>query len=411
MNTKSIAVLMIPVFVTSLHAAMLAQDTVVVRADNVPLWGEGARLTEDLRIGMLDGPDEYIFGRVGALAVRDDGSIYVFDYQVPVIRQYNAAGNYVRDVGREGSGPGEYRTVLGMHVLRNGRLAVWDVGNTRVTVYDSAGNDLDSYRVPSSIHTANPFAVDTIGNFYVVATDRIRMQGGVVREGQGGRAAVRRLVGEIPKLLIKVSLAGDVLDSISRPAEDKGPACVLMTAEGRRWNFPTAVRYAWSNLGYLVVGRNDEYAFDLQIPGGPVRRIVRDVEPVRIRRAERIQWEAWTRLFERRGDETYPPIPETKPAYRDLYVDEDGRIWVDRYVAAVKREAKPREPGDDRPLSEWREPSTFDVIGPDGSYFGTVVVPENTTIMVRRGDHAWGVHRGEFDEQYVVRFKINRQTR
>ena len=92
--------------VMCMYTTVAAQDTVVVRVASAPQWGVEARLAEDLRIGMLDGPDEYIFGFIGSLAVRLDGSIYVYDYSVPIIRQYNSVGRHVRDIGRNGEGPG-----------------------------------------------------------------------------------------------------------------------------------------------------------------------------------------------------------------------------------------------------------------------------------------------------------------
>ncbi|MGD2152751.1 MAG: 6-bladed beta-propeller [Gemmatimonadales bacterium] len=405
LQSMSALVIMTVVASAFLGPDVSAQDTVVVAAESAPVWGDDARLVRDLRIGVLEGPDEYIFGDIVAVAVGLNGSIYVYDSQVPVIRQYGPAGRYVRDVGRDGQGPGEYLGVMGMHVLRDGLLAVWDGENTRITVYDSAGNYLDSHRVPTTVtYMANIFAVDTAGYFYIKVVDRSRI--GRTPVAHEIRAGQMTSTGERPTALVRVSPGGQVLDSIPLPLEEKGAAFHLATVEGPRWNFPTAVRYAWSNRGYLVVGRNDRYAFDLLIPGGPVRRIVRDYQPVRTHRAERAQWDAWARYFERGGGEKYPPTPETKPAFRDLYVDEDGRIWVDRYVEAVKRDVEPREPGDERPLYEWHEPSTFDVIGPDGTYLGTVVVPERTRIVVRRGDRVWGIEMGKFDEQYVVGFQV-----
>ena len=90
-----------------------AQDTLVVRADNPPSWGLNLRTVEEVRIGALEGPEEYVFGRVQSIAVGLDGTIYVTDDQVPVIRCYDSDGSYLGDVGREGSGPGEYMRIRG----------------------------------------------------------------------------------------------------------------------------------------------------------------------------------------------------------------------------------------------------------------------------------------------------------
>jgi len=392
---------------TVLHAApAAAQDTVVVHANNPPVWGEDVRFTEELRIGMLEGPEEYTFGGISSVAVGNEGNMFVLDYQVPAIRRYDSEGRYLGDVGRPGQGPGEYRAVLGMRVLHNGHLAAWDVGNTRITVYDTAGQYIDSHRVPSGLYTSETFFVDTAGYYYVLATDMGRRRHVPLREQRTARGVVTLGGGEVPKLLIKVSPAGDLVDSIRLPLEEKGPAFVLMTADGARWNFPTAVCYTRSPLGYAVLGRNDPYAFDIAMANGSVTRVERDYEPVALHRQERNQWEARADRFERRGAERFDAIPSRKPAYRDLYVGDDGRIWVERYVEAVKRDVKPREPGDTRPILEWREASSFDVFEPDGTFLGSVTAPESTRILVRRGDRVWGVYRDDYDVEYVVRFLV-----
>jgi hypothetical protein len=68
----------------------------------------------------------------------------------------------------------------------------------------------------------------------------------------------------------------------------------------------------------------------------------------------------------------------------------------------------PRLSDDAPPPLTWRDVPTFDVFESSGRLLGTVIVPSNTRIMFSRGDLVWGVTRGEFDEPYVVRFRIER---
>src|SRR5688572_28247484 len=93
------------VWLAASHSA--AQDTLVVRTDNRPDWGNNISLVREIRIGQLDGPAEYTFGRVTSVTAGPDGSIFVADAQVPVVRQYNATGAHIRNWGRQGRGPGE----------------------------------------------------------------------------------------------------------------------------------------------------------------------------------------------------------------------------------------------------------------------------------------------------------------
>ncbi len=386
-------------------ASAAAQDTVVVRADNAPVWGEHPQLVEEVRIGMLDGPDEYLFGSIGAVAVGHDGTIFVYDGQVPVIRQYDPSGTYVQDVGRDGAGPGEYRVVLGMDVLRSGQLAIWDPRNMRITVYDPAGRYVDDHHVTSGFFGPNAFSVDTAGNFYVRTVDLRRLPGGQMERRV--TPAGPTVVGPIPYALIRVSPSGQVIDSVHFPLEEPTRAFVLATPEGYRGPFVEEPCHTWSPHGYLIVGYNSRYAFDLLLPRGPVRRIERSYEPVEVTGEERDQWETWADFFARRpGAERFGPIPREKPAFRGLSADEEGRIWVDRYVTATRRDAPRRAGGSERPQYLWREPPTFDVITPEGAFLGTVVLPPNTSLDVQRGMQVWAVQQGESGEEYVVRFRI-----
>ncbi len=356
-------------------SAAIAQDTVVVRADNPPEWGHDIRVIEELRIGAVDGPDEYIFGSIRSVTVREDGSIFVYDQQVPIIRHYSPDGEYVRDIGREGAGPGEYRRVDGMYILPDHRLAILDARSSRISVYDSSGTFLESVRLDGRPDGSNPFVVDTAGNFYVRTMD---LRGaGLRREGGAGP----------PRHFVNISGRGVGSDTIPIPSSEPTSAVFIMsTREGSRVPFLDGPVSAMSNRGYLVVGHNRTYALDLRSLNGRVRRITRDVAAERVKREERAQWEAfeaWSNsMLRQRGapPRDYPSVPATKPYFRGLAVDADGRIWVDRYAEAMKHEVKPREPGDDRPPYEWREPPTFDVIRPDGRFLGTVVLPKDTRI-------------------------------
>jgi hypothetical protein len=100
-------------------------------------------------------------------------------------------------------------------------------------------------------------------------------------------------------------------------------------------------------------------------------------------------------------------VPSVKPVFHDLSIGDDGRIWVRRYVAAQKRNDLPAPRGANPPPPiTWREPPTFDVFEPSGRFLGTVVLPHRTYLWIRKGATMWGVTHGEFDEIYIVRYRL-----
>ncbi|UCC74408.1 MAG: hypothetical protein JSV86_07585, partial [Gemmatimonadota bacterium] len=96
--------------------------------------------------------------------------------------------------------------------------------------------------------------------------------------------------------------------------------------------------------------------------------------------------------------------------YSYFRVGDRGRIWVRRHTLARKDDLvePPSEESNEPPPISWVEPDVYDVFEPDGTYLGEVRFPWRTSPLVVRGDTAWGVRRGEFDEQYIVRLVISR---
>ncbi|MFQ5688689.1 MAG: hypothetical protein ACE5HQ_00265 [Gemmatimonadota bacterium] len=132
-------------------------DTVVVRTVHGSVWGTDAQLVEEVRVGRLDGPDEYTFGDIIALAVDSVGAIYVSDRQTPALRKYGPDGAYLATFGRRGGGPGEYeRPDGGLAVLPDGRVLLRDPANGRIDVYGPDGEYVTEWRIQGGMYTRRP---------------------------------------------------------------------------------------------------------------------------------------------------------------------------------------------------------------------------------------------------------------
>lgn len=378
-----------------------AQDTIVFRADNPPVWGDDLELVEEIRIGALEGDPNYVFGSVSGVAPAPDGSVYVADSQIPAVRRYDGEGRWLADIGREGEGPGEYLYPRGIAYPPSHHLMVYDVRARRLTVYDEAGDHLDSFHTRSGLYSGDIFEADTAGHAYVknVAAD-VR----TLDEGDPW-----------PMEWLRFAPDGSLIDTIAVPPEDKvGPGYVLAGRGGYFRPFTVMTVSTMSPHGYLVTARNDAYALHRPLQDGRILRIERSVEPVPVLPEERRQWEAISDYFEERPSVergAYPSIPDVKPVIRHLFADMEGRIWVARYAQAEHRPHTPEEKAErgNRPDFEWRQPLVWEVFSPGGSFLGRVTLPPRTTLVAARGDLVWGVQWGEFREDYVVRLRIRRR--
>ena len=362
-------------------------DTTIVTTTSGSVWSE-ASLVEELRIGTLDGAEEYIFGGILALTPDGGGGVYAFDGQVPALRHYDSTGAYVGTIGGKGAGPGEYQdAVLGMAVRPDGRLMLRDARNSRLNLYDPDGKPSDHWRVADGLFTSDALLVDTAGHSYL----KILLE-----------PPERNRPWKIG--LLHLDETGAIVDSI------EPPTIVGEPTDGGGTFIPGKL-WARSPHGFTVVGVPRAYEFEVRHPDARVVRVRRPHTPVALLPEEKAELEAqadWMR--ENQGQflsSDIPDIPGTKPAYAEIRAAADGRIWVRRHVTAVKQGEEEAEPDPGRPPRRlWREPSVYDVFEADGTYLGEVRLPDRMRISWIGREHVWAVHSGEMDESYIVRLRL-----
>jgi hypothetical protein len=398
-----------PVTVTA--QANQRADTVVKLAQR-PLHPGIATLVEEVSIGVADGSEEYMLGEIADIALGRDGSIYVLDRQVPAIRHYDAQGKFSRNIGRRGQGPGEFRSMSGIAIARDGHLLLWDTGNWRINVYSPTGDILPQITTPSG-SSGNSMA--TYSRALMVDT--------------AGRLITRKVVFSRDMmhstLWLRFTPDGALIDTIAAPPSPYEVAKVSATS-GRfstSNEVPFAPRrfVAMSPLGSMIAGFSNRYAFEIHQQGRPVVSVRRDVKAEPVSRSERAEERKKVEDQMRKTDPTWswngPDIPDTKPFYHDLQVAVDGRIWVpiipevSARVGGISSGGGGVGPATNRPRVEGPpppppRPALYDVFEPDGLYIGQVQVPARVSSVVRRGDQVWAVAVDENDVPRLKRYRI-----
>ena len=111
--------------------------------------------TDVVKIGLLDGPEEYIFGRIGGVLITPEGHIMVGDALFKELRLFDEKGQFVRRVGREGEGPGEFDGITGLLRMDGDTIAVTDQSNQRVDLLDPSFGFVRRFR-PNLSETVAP---------------------------------------------------------------------------------------------------------------------------------------------------------------------------------------------------------------------------------------------------------------
>ena len=406
-------------------------DTTFVFSSS-PLRGT-ASLREVSRIGMIEGPPEYLLSRLPVLTVGPDGSLFVFDLRSD-LRQYDAEGTYLRTIARQGQGPGEVRYVVSMDVSADGELAALDFGNRRVNVFSPDGNLVREIRLRPSAgrpgYGRDALRWDEQGRLWI-SLNPPRSGLDTLRAGQQ-RPLFGRLIGH-----------EEVTDTVFLPTrawegcERRLPAHSGGNMEDNRLRHMPFAQWTRGRTGVLAFGCSARYAIDLVRSDGGVTRISRAWDPPVRTDEEHEYWYDGFRVqnMRRRSDNqtlarlgrgaefrSLPPIPilpRERPAFLRLWHTGDGRIWVWPGAPGISRatteEERRQSPGlGPRLWSYWNPTDGFDVFDADGRWIGHVDTPESwagrpypgTMDPYFKGDTIWAVLKDELDVRYIARFEV-----
>ena len=379
-------------------------DTVAVTTLAGSVWGPRRVLVEEMSIGELEGEQEYLLGQIVGIAVDSLDRVYLLDRLGPSLRLYDAGGNFVREVGSPGQGPGELGSPdSGLQILSDGRVAVRDPGNARIQLFDSTGAPGDTWSLRGGFNTSQRMVADTADHIF---TPTIRDFGVPLDEWEHG--------------MIEFGPTGDSLGFRAHPLPPFEEAVIEARVENdwsrNRVPFAPRQRFAFSRFGDYVHGTGERYAVDVRRRDGSTLRVAKYFDAVPTTSGERAAREALATRNLRSVDPGWtwngPPIPDHKPAFRELYVSDEGDVWVLLHAPGIDtgEPAYSSEPGEARAPNRWTEPNVFDVFDRVGRYLGQVAAPDglrtNPTPLIR-GDRVWAVVTDEFDVQRLKRFRIS----
>jgi len=384
-------------------------------------------VTEVYRAGGADAQEEWAFFGPGLQASFDGaGNLLVLDALNKRVIVIGRDGQLVRVVGREGEGPGEFRSVVAFAVWRDGRFAVPDLGHSAIQAFSPDGElerfvrTDDDDRPASSALFHSVVRADPLGD-------------GVIAQGVEGvlvamtNRANRRMghqddeapPGVDDRALETLDFSGDVvvsrpilqgwraprLETGLSPAEEDW-ARVVASMEDRYFE----PGFYWDVLpdGTIAYSDSTAYAIKLASPDGSVTDVLRrplSPQPVsaRIRRAtiayhlerleERLErppstglpfmapdLEARRRRVRERG--FYHEIP----VVQGLKATWDGGLWIQR-----------------RGEDPWDDDGPIDVFNADREYLGTLPAGD-PGMPVAFGPDGLVVHleRDEFDVPTLV---------
>jgi DNA-binding beta-propeller fold protein YncE len=126
---------------------------------------DGRQLLQTIGVEWATADDGAHFGKPQDLTFLPDGSVLVADGLTNArIVKLDKNGKFVTSWGGKGTADGQFGTLHGIDVDRNGRIYVADRENKRVQVFDANGRHLASWpniRFPNHVYVADPAPGDT----------------------------------------------------------------------------------------------------------------------------------------------------------------------------------------------------------------------------------------------------------
>lgn len=292
----------------------------------------------------LDDPEIFPYPRF--FGVTDRNELIVIDQSLLTISLVDENGDLKRSFGGRGEGPGEFSQITHAAVHPDGRVAVADNGNARITIINTETGSIQSHSYEPGWHTR----LQWVGDELVLSNNPFR-----IGESHPGDVIFRKIdteTGEKEEIMhLELELSDPPFEQIS---------CTFCAFRFRSdFSFYTSPQDTSYRVFRVDPDTGDEQLFTR-----------RGVPAVELSPAEREQ------LAERNrqagasvgmSSDGYTP-PTHHRRFVDFFPDEQGRLWTLLNT------------GGENPLR-------FDIFSGEGDYIGSTTAPEQTAEISYAGDN------------------------
>lgn len=266
-------------------------------------------------IGVEIGEDEYMFAWPENPTYSPDGDILVIDRLKHTVFVYTPDGEFVRTIGREGEGPGEFRLPSGLAFYSDGSLLIGDADG--ISLFDS------SYEYQEQLTWSGfgkPWVKTAVDSGAFIGTGMTMMP------GENGIEVISTLgrwdgEGEPSVEYFSVESEFNPEDRKIDRTERRGNGMIsCATRTGR-------VFYSRSSI--------DEFVIHGCEPDGTEFLLIEDLTAHRVKKSEdELQteidvWDSWMSLATGgSGSDLEIKLDPYKETILDMFIDDDERLWV-----------------------------------------------------------------------------------
>jgi hypothetical protein len=335
-------------------------------------------------------PGGVFFENPSNVSCDPEGNIYVVDSGAKNIKKFDTQGKFLKTIGREGQGPGEFGGPY-YSAFAKDRLIVWDSGNRRLCSFTSDGDFVKSVNIPYDEGWVRKLRGFHSGEIVVEMEKNFRSEPDKPQE-------CRINLYTSGLTFVKTIYKRELWRKKYIRTKEYGTSTLY---------FPFSADVQWDILpeGRLFIGFSDTYTLDVyDQTGKKISFISHRDEPVNV--SEKDKKDYFDSLAFYRGGERlkevpdyitkYTEFPKHKPVYKNILPDSKGNIWV-----VLNRE------------NQDEDGKVIDVFDRTGNFVsrvsleGDAVFPDNRNAYIIHNRTFLLIKTGEDDLYRVIRYKIS----
>lgn len=334
----------------------------IVNNSKEPMYSEDVfSMEEEISIGEAEGEEEYMFSRINDIDVDDERHVYVAEGAFAHIRVFDENGEYLREIGRKGQGPGEMQMPIYVQIIPQNEVIVHDYIAQRLSFFSLDGKFL---RQKSTAKTRNPFIpikMDAYGNLIVMAAFAPPPIGGKELKMYDSNLELLMMVAKEEKGIIGIF-------DIGKPSW----YCDVSPSDNIVW------------------GDSKEYVIQiLNTEGDLIKKIIKEYKPLKYTTEDKeVYYNRYSGFVKRGGKLNFR---DHFPAFSEISVDDEERIFVKTYERVEGSE----------------ESFYFDVFDSKGIYIAKVPIRTNLNRnSVWKKGKLYTIEEDEDGYEYIKRYKV-----
>lgn len=338
---------------------------IIVTNPDHPIYGDNTiSIERELAIGGESKEDELAFSAILSFDIDRDDNIYVLDAKSASATVIDRRGHFLRTIGSYGQGPGELQRPQFIQVCRDSpELIIWDPVVSRFLYFTLEGKYIRQLSAAKQGRPLNPIKWDNKGNLvsFMIPPP---IEGGVA--------------------LAKYDRWLDLIMTIAE--EDKDDAFLRREHMVIKPTLSCAV----SNDDTVIWGNAKKYEIHtVNAEGATTATISRACKAKRLSRSLIKQLEErYSRSSSARFG-SKPIFPKYLPFYRNISVDEVGRIYILTYESAGRRDGY-----------------YYDVFDSAGRYVTRFIMKSGTRGMIWRNTKLYTIETDDEGYNMIVRYKV-----